>query len=149
MVSVTIVTWNSAQYLDECFAALSLQDYRNFEVILVDNDSKDDTRKKLQAVEGKWRVIYNEHNEGFAEGQNQAIRASRGEYVLCLNPDVVLSPDFITQPGCPAAETLYRDAEIHGAANYWYAVGPDGEKQSPMLPQASRVLRHDFQGRAL
>ena len=70
MVSVTIVTWNSAQYLDECFAALAAQDYRDLEVILVDNDSKDDTRKKLQAVEGKWRVIYNEHNEGFAEGQN-------------------------------------------------------------------------------
>jgi GT2 family glycosyltransferase len=108
MVSVTIVTWNSAQFLDECFAALSAQDYRDLEVILVDNDSKDDTRKKLREVEGKWRVIYNEHNEGFAEGQNQAIRASRGDYVLCLNPDVVLSPDFITQ--LVAAAETHRDA---------------------------------------
>ncbi len=108
MVSVTIVTWNSAQFLDECFAALAAQHYRDLEVILVDNDSKDDTRRKLQAVEGKWRVIYNEHNEGFAEGQNQAIRASRGDYVLCLNPDVVLSPDFITQ--LVAAAETHRDA---------------------------------------
>ncbi len=108
MVSVTIVTWNSAQFLDECFAALAAQDYRDLEVILVDNDSKDDTRQKLQAVEAKWRIIYNEHNEGFAEGQNQAIRASRGDYVLCLNPDVVLAPDFITQ--LVAAAETHRDA---------------------------------------
>ena len=42
-------------------------------------------------------MIYNERNVGFAAGQNQAIRAAGGDWVLCLNPDVVLSPDFVTQ----------------------------------------------------
>ena len=49
MVSITIVTWNSAQYLDECFAALALLDYPDFEVIIVDNASEDETRARLQA----------------------------------------------------------------------------------------------------
>ena len=97
MVSVTIVTWNSAKHLEECFAALALQDYGELEVIIVDNFSEDGTREILHQVEGKWRVIYNEKNVGFAAGQNQAIRASRGEWVLCLNPDVVLSPYFVTR----------------------------------------------------
>ncbi len=97
MVSVTIVTWNSVQYLEECFAALSSQDYRDLEVVIVDNASEDGTRALLREVETKWRVIYNEKNVGFAAGQNQAIRASRGNCVLCLNPDVVLSPTFVTQ----------------------------------------------------
>ena len=96
-VSVTIVTWNSAKYLDECFAALSRQDYLDLEVIIVDNASEDGTRERLQQVETQWRVIYNNKNVGFAAGQNQAIRASRGDYVLCLNPDVVLSPYFVAQ----------------------------------------------------
>ena len=95
MVSVTIVTWNSAQYLEECFAALSAQDYRDLDVVIVDNASEDGTRALLRQVETKWRVIYNEKNVGFAAGQNQAIRASRGSCVLCLNPDVVLSPNFV------------------------------------------------------
>jgi glycosyltransferase involved in cell wall biosynthesis len=95
MVSVTIVTWNSEQYLAECFAALSSQDYRDLDVVIVDNASEDGTRALLRQVETKWRVIYNEKNVGFAAGQNQAIRASRGSCVLCLNPDVVLSPNFI------------------------------------------------------
>src|SRR5271157_5217180 len=76
MVSVAIVTWNSARYLEECFASLERQDYRELEVIIVDNAS---------------------NNVGVAAGQNQAIRASAGEWVLCLNPDVVLSPDFVSQ----------------------------------------------------
>jgi GT2 family glycosyltransferase len=97
MVSVTIVTWNSATYLDECFAALSRQDCCELEVIIVDNASEDGTREVLKRVDPRWRVIYNNENVGFAAGQNQAIRASHGEWVLCLNPDVVLSPEFITQ----------------------------------------------------
>ena len=53
MVSVTIVTWNSAQYLDECFAALSSQDYRDLEVVIVDNASEDGTRALLREVEAE------------------------------------------------------------------------------------------------
>ncbi len=97
MVSVTIVTWNSEKYLDECFVSLLRQDYRELEVIILDNASEDGTRELLAKVDPRWRVIYNDTNVGFAAGQNQAIRESRGEWILCLNPDVVLSPDFITQ----------------------------------------------------
>ncbi len=97
MVSITIVTWNSAQYLDECFASIEQQDYRELEVIIVDNASTDATRERLRQIESRCRVIYNDRNVGFAAGQNQAIKAARGEWVLCLNPDVVLCSDFVTQ----------------------------------------------------
>lgn len=97
MVSITIVTWNSEQHLDECFAALALQDYRDLEVIIVDNASDDGTPELLKKVEGKWRVAYNDKNVGFAAGQNQAIRAACGEFILCLNPDVMASPYFVTR----------------------------------------------------
>ena len=50
MVSVTIVTWNSAKHLEECFAALNLQEHRDLEVIIVDNASEDDTREHLRRV---------------------------------------------------------------------------------------------------
>ena len=73
MVSITIVTWNSAQYLDECFAVLDRQDYGDLEVIIVDDASEDGTRALLKQVETKWRLIYNERNVGFAAGQNQEV----------------------------------------------------------------------------
>jgi len=97
MVSVTIVTWNSEQYLSECFASLLQQDYPELEVTIVDNASTDGTRALLRSVESRWRVIYNEANVGFAAGQNQAIQASSGDWVLCLNADVILSPDFVSR----------------------------------------------------
>ena len=108
MVSVTIVTWNSAKYLGECFAALSRQEYRDLEVIVLDNASDDGTRDVLQRVDPRWRVIYSNENVGFAAGQNEAIRESHGKWVLCLNPDVVLSPDFITR--------LVEAGEVHPEA---------------------------------
>ena len=51
MISVTIVTWNSAQYLDECFTSIEQQDYRELKVIIVDNASTDGTRELLRQVE--------------------------------------------------------------------------------------------------
>jgi GT2 family glycosyltransferase len=108
MVSVTIVTCNSAPHLSECLASLPRQDYRELEVTIVDNASTDGTQALLRQVESRWRVIYNESNVGFAAGQNQAIRASAGEWALCLNPDVVLSPDFVSQ--LMAAGKAHRDA---------------------------------------
>jgi len=108
MVSVTIVTWNSEKYLPDCFAALADQNYNDLEVIIVDNASEDGTRALLNGVQPNWRVILNDKNVGFAAGHNQAIRASHGNWVLCLNPDVVLSPNFITQ--IVAAGENYLDA---------------------------------------
>ena len=105
MVSITIVTWNSEKHLEECFASILRQDYPAIEVVIVDNASDDGTRELLRQIDPSWRVIYNDANVGFAAGQNQAIRAARGEWVLCLNPDVVLSPDFVT--------TLVKAGEKH------------------------------------
>ena len=95
MVSVLIVTWNSVQYLEQCFASIEQQRFGDVEVIVVDNASTDGTQEQLRSRESKWRVIYNDKNMGFADGQNQAIRAAKGEWLLCLNPDVVLADDFV------------------------------------------------------
>ena len=124
MVSVTIVTWNSEQVLRECFASLAAQDCRALEVILVDNASTDGTRALLREVEPRWRVIYNQTNVGFAAGQNQAIREARSQWMLSLNPDVVLSPDFISQL-VTAGETHPDAGTICGKLLRWDPAAPE------------------------
>lgn len=96
LVSVTIVTFNSARHIAACMASLHAQDYAPREIIIVDNASGDRTPELLRNFADA-QVIFNSENRGFSAAQNQAMRAAKGEWVLCLNPDVILNPDFIRQ----------------------------------------------------
>ena len=95
LVSVAIVTFNSARYVRHCLHFVLGQDYEPLEVVVVDNASSDETADILRAFENRVRVVRNRENQGFAGGQNQAIALCHGQWVLALNPDVRLQPDFI------------------------------------------------------
>ena len=97
MVSVLITTYNSAQFLEACLESLVQQIYKPLEVIIVDNASSDGTRELLANAGAGITVIYNDTNIGFAAAQNQAARLAKGIWLLSLNPDVVLSPDFVAK----------------------------------------------------
>jgi GT2 family glycosyltransferase len=94
-VSVTIVTYNSGRFIRRCIESALEQKYPFLEIIVVDNSSTDGTVDILELFEDRVRVFYNHENIGFAGAQNQAIAASRGDWVLTLNPDVLLMPGFI------------------------------------------------------
>ncbi|MFN7924106.1 MAG: glycosyltransferase family 2 protein [Bryobacteraceae bacterium] len=94
-VSVTIVTWNSGRHIGKCLQAVLDQSVKPFEVVVVDNASNDSTLAVLAAFGDRIRVYRNSSNLGFAVGQNQAIERTTGEWVLTLNPDVLLEPGFI------------------------------------------------------
>jgi GT2 family glycosyltransferase len=97
LVSVAIVTFNSARYIRQCLEFVLAQDYESLEIVVLDNASADETGNILRPFENRVRVVRNVENEGFAGGQNQAIALCRGEWVLTLNPDVRLQPDFISK----------------------------------------------------
>jgi len=97
LVSVLIVTYNSAPVIGACLDSLFHQDYEPLEIVLVDNASTDGTRALLASYEPRCRVLENQSNTGFCAAQNQAIKAAHGEWLLCLNPDVILQSDFVRQ----------------------------------------------------
>jgi GT2 family glycosyltransferase len=94
-VSVTIVTYNSGRFIKRCLESVLAQRYGNKEVIVVDNASMDGTVDILEQFEDRCQIVYNDENIGFAAAQNQAICLSNGDWVLTLNPDVLLLPNFI------------------------------------------------------
>src|SRR5882757_8740386 len=95
LVSVTIVTYNSGRFIKRCLESVLDQKYPQVEIIVVDNASTDGTVDILEQFEDRCQIVYNDENIGFAAAQNQAIGLSQGGWVLTLNPDVLLLPDFI------------------------------------------------------
>ena len=98
-VSIVTVNWNNLTDSVECLESLSLATYSKFEVIVVDNGSNGDDARQLKERFGESiRLIENEKNYGFAGGCNVGIRdaLNRGtDYVLLLNNDTIVSPDFL------------------------------------------------------
>jgi GT2 family glycosyltransferase len=94
-VAVTLVTYNSGRFIKRCLESVLEQKYPNCEVVVVDNASTDGTIDILEQFSGQCRIYYNDQNIGFAAAQNQAIALSQSEWILTLNPDVLLLPNFI------------------------------------------------------
>ncbi|WP_334072088.1 MULTISPECIES: glycosyltransferase family 2 protein [Paenibacillus] len=99
-VTVQIVTYNSSHDIEMCLNAVIRQTHPVDEIIVVDNASSDNTVEVVKAFlsksESRIRLVQNELNTGFAPAHNQGIRLSQSDYILVLNPDVVLAPDYIT-----------------------------------------------------
>ena len=134
-VSVCIVTYNSAQDIEDCLHAVQRQSFPLASIVVVDNASTDGTREVLARCGDGIRLILNERNNGFAGGQNQAIAASApSDYVLVLNPDVSLDPDYIAE----IVAIMERDPRIGSAAGMLVrADRPD------TMDSAGLVLRQD------
>jgi GT2 family glycosyltransferase len=96
-VCVAIVTCNSARYIRRCLDAVLGGPQLPFQVVVVDNASTDNTLQILKEFSSRIEIIANFRNAGFAEAQNQAIRATSTPWVLTLNPDVLVQPDFIAR----------------------------------------------------
>lgn len=108
MISVVIPNYNGMRYLDGCLSSLSVQTFRNFEIILVDNGSADGSARYVAESFPDVRIVKNEENLGFSGGVNSGIRRARGEFILTLNNDTRAERDLIR---C-LAEAMDSDEEV-------------------------------------
>lgn len=94
IVSITMVTWNSSATLKACLDALLNQTFTRLEIIVVDNNSSDETLDILRAYP-ELKIFRQNANLGFCKGQNIAITRAKGKYILPLNPDVVMTETYV------------------------------------------------------
>lgn len=93
-LSVVIVNYNVEYFLDQCLNSVQKAcEGLDAEVFVVDNNSKDGSLKMLAEKHPQVKVIANKENTGFSKANNQAIKLSKGEYVLLLNPDTLVEED--------------------------------------------------------
>ena len=95
-VSISIVSLNTAKMLRDCLNSLVQSPTRvQFEIIIVDNGSQDESVEILKAEFPQVQVIGLKHNEGYTRPMNLGLRAGQGRYLLQLNPDTIIHPSLL------------------------------------------------------
>lgn len=144
LVSVIIPCYNQARFLSEAIESVLAQTYKNFEIIVIDDGSTDNTR---QIVEQYEEVRYlRQENQGVASARNLGLRLSKGEYLVFLDADDRLLPEAI-KIGLRSFDTHPESAFVAGHVRL---ISADGSAlPSPQPPAVGRdvyleLLRHNF-----
>jgi len=128
-LSIVILCWNDVKVIADCLASIYAGTRAiNFEVIVSDNGSTDGSMEFIRKNYPQVRVIENGRNLRFAKGNNVAIQASQGEYVLILNPDTIIHDG--------ALDTLVAYADKHPEAGAFgcKVLNADGSLQGYARP---------------
>ena len=97
LVSVVMVLYGGAKLAKRAISALAENTDPSYELILVDNASRDRAAQAAAAADPAIRLIENASNLGFAAAVNQAARAGRGRWLALLNPDAFAEPDWLAR----------------------------------------------------
>ena len=95
LVSIIILNLNKKEILKDCLETLKEQSYKNFEIILVDNGSTDDSVSFVKENFPEVKIIANKRNLGFAAGNNQGLKIAGGKYIVTLNNDTQVEKSWL------------------------------------------------------
>lgn len=149
-VSVIIPVYNNAKLTKQCLESIfAVGAQVDFEVIVVDNGSSDETAKILTALSGKILTIQNERNLGFAKACNQGAKQARGKFVVFLNNDTIVTDGWLdqlvatmesgTEIGAVGAKLIYPNQTIQHAGVVFaanslpYNIYKGEKKDSPLV----------------
>ncbi|MDD5748229.1 MAG: glycosyltransferase family 2 protein [Actinomycetota bacterium] len=152
-VSIVILNWNAKTEILECLESLSKLSYSNFQIIVVDNGSTDDSVNAIKKRFPLINLVELSRNCGFAGGNNEGIRLALemgSKYVLLLNNDTIVEDaDFLDSLVCFAESVadagiigpliLYEDGET-----VWFAGGKLSVFFGTCIHRGKRRRKHAF-----
>ena len=98
MISVVIPVYNVEEYIENCLHSILKQKYKDYEVLLVNDGSKDNSievaKKVLSETEIRWKIIDKE-NGGLASARNAGLKEAEGEYAVFIDADDIITEDFL------------------------------------------------------
>ena len=118
-VSVVILNWNGKHHLQNFLPSVVASVYGNLEIVVADNASTDDSLRFIKEHYPDIRLISNGENLGFAGGYNKALSAITSDYIILLNSDVEVTPNWIE----PVISLIESDSKIAAAQpkiNSWH-----------------------------
>lgn len=121
LVSIIIPCYNKASFLGETLDSVAAQSYPNLEIVVVDDESPDNTHEVVEMYKGRMTnlVYMHQTNQGPSAARNNGIRNSKGEYVMALDADDKLAPTYVEK--CveylerhPECKLVYSKADMFG-----------------------------------
>jgi GT2 family glycosyltransferase len=101
MLSVVVLNYNGIGVLEKCLSSVTNTSYSNLEIIVVDNGSTDnspDIAERFAKSDSRVKVVKNASNLGFVGGNNVGAAASKGKYIVLLNNDTEVLPNWLEEP---------------------------------------------------
>lgn len=97
LVSIVIPIYNGEKYIDKCLLSIINQTYKNYEIILIDDESNDDSLKIMTKYSKKYSFvkIFKQKNTGQAIARNRGIEYSNGDYIMFIDQDDYIDVDYI------------------------------------------------------
>lgn len=133
LVSIIMPSYNTGKYIAETIESVIAQTYRNWELIIVDDCSTDNTDAVIEKYLSDERIIYlkNDHNSGAAVSRNKALRKAKGKWIAFLDSDDLWMPEklmqqirFMKKYDCHFSYTNYMEIDEKGKENGITVTGP-------------------------
>lgn len=94
-ISIFVSSWNDKDHLKRCLDSIFQNNYKNYEIIVVDNGSSDGSVEFIKSLKGKVRAIFNKNNLGLIKAKNQGTSIANGDFILFLAQDNVIDKNMI------------------------------------------------------
>lgn len=115
-ISVIIVNYNGEKWLNNSINSVANQTYSDFECIIIDNGSTDNSLEKIPELDNRFKVIELSKNTGFAYANNFAVNKCQGDWIALLNPDAFASSDWLKK--LLEATELFPGIKMVGSTQY-------------------------------
>lgn len=136
MISIIIPVYNQAEHLDNCLASIKEQTYGNYEIIVVNDGSKDD----IKSVINKYRPIFdsklfyfNQKNRGAGAARNRGAESAKGKYLIFCDADIIMEPAML--------ELMLAMLKHNPQASFCYSSFIWGKKRFMLWPYDAEKLR--------
>ena len=138
-LSIIITTWNCRRQIEGCLESLGRQNYKDYEIIVIDQASRDGTKEYLKSVSSKFnlRLICRETKGTWADNNWWGVSMAKGQWLAISNPDIVF-PDGSLKELIHYAHTMNGDKPFIGC----HLLSPDGGEVYPIRPLTLANIFH-------
>lgn len=137
LVSIIMPSYNTAQYIEESIQSVRMQTYTNWELIIVDDCSTDNTDEVVREIQdSRIKYMKNEKNSGAAESRNRALREAKGKWIAFLDSDDLWYPEKLEKQ-----IAFMKKNDYYFSYTKYTEINPSGEDNGVTVSGPKRITK--------